>query len=247
MINGSSFSDCKCQIHKIETIGVLILIIANVTINITTSILEVMSYYFDLDVLSAANDFILFLFSLVLTIIELFLYVNLKKAMSNSLHFYYQKYKYSIRYLSLVNFWYLIGLDLYNIFDILYTFIWAYYQTASWSQTVNDYFVSTLLILKFIQYTLLLIYLAYHSHNIKFAEWMVDLMIGHKQINKYGECSIFIYRSDLFMRRKHEENSDVLPSINDNEDEIEDIKIDYDDSNHYMKTFLAKIQNNASE
>ena len=75
---------------------------------------------------------------------------------------------------------------------------------------------------------------------------MLDLMIGHKKINWYGEWSIFIVKSKLFQRKKLESKSESQLSLNETEDISDDHIIDYDDSNHYMKTFLSKYKNSAS-
>ena len=246
MTKGASFSDWKLQVQKIEKTGVLIVIIANVVLYITSLVLGFMRYYYDLYYLSAIIEFITLFVNLTLTITEFFLYKTIKKVMNNSLNFYYQKYKYSIRYVSLVSFWYLIETNVWNIVGILYTFTWVYYENARCSKMVSDYFIMAQLILQFIQFVLLFIYSTYHSHNIEFGEWMLDLMIGHKQINRYGECSIFIYRSNRKTKDKYEDESDVFQSFNNNEDDIDEASIDYDDSNHYMKAYLTKFQKSES-
>ena len=76
---------------------------------------------------------------------------------------------------------------------------------------------------------------------------MLDLMIGHRQINKYGECSIFIFRSDLLKRMRLQFKSESQLTVNDTESESDGINIDYDDSNYYMQTFLTKFGNSSSQ
>ena len=93
MIYGRSFSDWKFKIKKIEKVGVLLLIIVNIAINLIITIIEVISFHFRNDLLSGINDVIPFLYSWVLTIIEYYLYKNLKFVMQNYLNFHYQKYK----------------------------------------------------------------------------------------------------------------------------------------------------------
>ena len=93
MANGVSFSDSNFKIKNIERIGVLLLAIVNIAINLFTAIMEVIGFYLGNDLLSSTNDIISFLYSWALTIIEFYLYKNLKYFMHNSLHFYYQKYK----------------------------------------------------------------------------------------------------------------------------------------------------------
>ena len=46
-------------------------------------------------------------------------------------------------------------------------------------------------------------YVFLNTNNIKFKDWMIDVMMGYKIINYYGECSIFIKRSKKYVNTEN--------------------------------------------
>ena len=88
------------------------------------------------------------------------------------------------------------------------------------------------------------IYLAFHSKNIRFSEWMYDILKGHRLWNKYEECSIFIVKSRCYKENKTDNLLEAPWAINEAsmDSQEETTVLDYDTSNHYMKSYLDKYQ-----
>ena len=141
MINGRSFSDWKTQIHKIEKVGILIILSTNIAYNMMSAIMKATGIYFNILILSGIKDMITFIYSLILTIIEFYLYRDLKLIMSSSLNFHYKNFKNSIRYLSVINFWFLIELNVGIFINLIYSYVCDYIQDIQCSKAVSEYFM----------------------------------------------------------------------------------------------------------
>ena len=114
------------------------------------------------------------------------------------MHYHYQKYKKFINYLVTINYWFLIEMILSKCIDMTFTFAWKTQSTNNWNKLASDCTQIIIILLRFISNVLHLSYLAYHSKNIRFSEWMLDIMKGYKLGYWYEECSIFIFKSPWY-------------------------------------------------
>ena len=115
------------------------------------------------------------------------------------------------------------------LIDLLYTLFWGNNNANQWNKIFSDIIEISSIIFHFLSTILLTIYLIFHSKNIRFSDWMIDIMIGHRLGSKYEKWSIFIVKSKWFINTNENESTDSLMEFTDDEYISDDQAINYDD------------------
>ena len=132
------------------------------------------------------------IFEFLLAINEIYLFMKVKKVMSQNLNYYYNSYRNNLYALVIINVTYFLLWSMHNILD-------AIFEIGDKSTRDNKEWTKILyLIVRVLTFTYLLAYIIINSRNIKFKDWMIDVLSGYKLLRYYNEWSIFIKASELY-------------------------------------------------
>ena len=165
--------------------------------------------------------------------------------MKNCLNEHYNNYSESIKLLADNNYWYFVILIILSLSEIPYKLLCDKDHPILRNQEVCNN-LSIILYLKLLANVFLLSLLFRRSKNIKFGEWIEDLMKGYKMEHKYHECSIFIIQSPFYKDKDVYQpliDSQISNQYNSSGSSINSFHPDYDTSNFYMSKYLDLLNN----
>ena len=180
------------------------------------------------------------------TIIEYTLYLKVTKTLEMWLNSYYKENKKSLRCRMLLNIWY------FSIFNVLFivnlltpnsvNLMVTFNIVPPYKGALNIVYIFGILLTDIP----VIIYAWINAKNIKFRDWIIIVMEGHRILKNFHGCSIFIWRNRLF---KSKPNSTNIQEVEDDNSFSVSFNAgfekDYDENSEYQRNYKLKFSINS--
>ena len=176
------------------------------------------------------------------TVSEYIIYLKVSKTLETWLHSYYTENKKYLRYRMLLNVWY------FSIFSMLFivnistpssvSLMVTFDITPPYKDAANIVYIFGILLTDIPS----VIYAWINAKHIKFREWIIVVMEGHRIIKRFNGCSIFIKNLKTHKEEnQHTDTSNDIDELLNSESFSADFPKDYDEDSGYQRAYKQKF------